>query len=116
MTPTVEGVWETKTYVVGGNGTPVDGVLFLTAGRWATLYFVPGEQGPWGSAEAGEYRFEGQRLTFMHRLIFQGGGGRPLQIDQQAAREEECAVVFAGDRLTISFPSGNHLHLERAAA
>jgi hypothetical protein len=109
----VEGVWQTETYVVGGNATPVDGVLFLTAGRWATLYFVPGEQGPWASAEAGAYRFDGTRLTFLHRLVFQGGGGRPLQIDQQSTREEECGVTLDGDRLKISFPSGNHLHLRR---
>ena len=115
MTQTVEGVWQTETYVVGGNGIAVDGVLFLTSGRWATLYFVPGDQGPWGSAEAGEYRFDGGRLTFLHKFVFQGGGGRPLQIDQNGAREEECAVAFDGDRLKISFPSGNHLHLRRAA-
>ncbi len=115
MTHSVEGVWQTETYVVGGNGIPVDGVLFLTAGRWATLYFVPGENGPWGSAEAGRYRFDGQRLTLLHRLVFQGGGGRPLQIDQHAEREEECGVGLEGDRLTISFPSGNHLHLRRSS-
>jgi hypothetical protein len=79
------------------------------------LYFVPGEQGPWGSAEAGEYRFDGHRLTFVHRLVFQGGGGRDVQIDQQASREEECRVAIDGDRLCISFPSGNHLHLRRTA-
>jgi hypothetical protein len=115
VTESVEGVWKTETYVVGGKATPVEGVLFLTSGRWATLYFVPGEQGPWGSAESGEYRFDGERLTFVHRLVFQGGGGRPLQIDQDAAREELCGVTFDGDRATISFPSGNHLHLRRAA-
>jgi hypothetical protein len=115
VSQTVEGVWTTQRYVVGGKETLIDGVLFLTGGRWATLYFVPGEQGPWGSAEAGRYRFDGQALTFRHRLVFQGGGGRALQIDQQADREERCAVVFEDDRLTIRFPSGNHLHLRRAA-
>jgi hypothetical protein len=111
----VDGVWETDAYVVGGTATPVTGVLFLASGRWATLYFVPGEQGPWGSAEAGEYRFDGERLTFVHRLVFQGGGGRPVEIDRQASREEECRVTFDGDTLQISFPSGNHLHLRRTA-
>ena len=115
MTDRVDGVWQTETYVVAGSATPVDGVLFLTAGRWATLYFVPGEQGPWGSAEAGEYRVSGDRLTFLHRLVFQGGGGRQLEIEQHASREEECGVTFDGERLKISFPSGNFLHLRRAA-
>ena len=116
MTDAVEGVWHTETYRVGGVEAPVDGVLFLTAGRWATLYFVPGEQGCWGSAEAGEYRFDGHRLTFLHRLVFQGGGGRPLHIDQHAEREEECEIVREDDRLTISFPSGNCLRLRRAVS
>jgi hypothetical protein len=115
VTGRVDGVWHTESYVVGGSATPVDGVLFLTAGRWATLYFVPGEQGPWGSAEAGEYRVNGDRLTFLHRLVFQGGGGRRLEIDQHASREEECGVTFEGERLKISFPSGNLLQLRRAA-
>lgn len=115
MSERVEGVWQTDTYIVGGKATPVDGVLFLTSEQWATLYFVPGEQGPWGSAEAGTYRFDGQRLTFLHRLVFQGGGGHPLQIDQQATREEECAVAFDGDTMKVSFPSGSHLHLHRIA-
>lgn len=116
MSGRVEGVWQTETYVVGGKATPVEGVLFLTTGRWATLYFVPGDAGPWGSAEAGEYRFDRGRLTFLHRLVFQGGGGRPLHLDQQASREEICSVAFDGDRLTIGFPSGNHLQLRRLAA
>lgn len=115
MSERVDGVWQTETYVVGGNATPVDGVLFLTSGRWATLYFVPGEQGPWGSAEAGDYSFDGRHLTFVHRLVFQGGGGRPLQIDQRAERKEICGVAFDGDTLKISFPSGNHLLLRRTA-
>lgn len=115
MSQTVEGVWTTETYVVGGKETSVDGVLFLTRGQWSTLYFVPGEQGPWASAEAGRFTCDGQTLTFHHRLVFQGGGGRSLQIDQHAAREERCRVTCADDRLTIDFPSGNTLHLRRVA-
>ena len=49
-----------ETYVVGGKETALDGVLFMTAGQWATLYFVPGDQGPWGSAEAGDYHCDGR--------------------------------------------------------
>ena len=113
MSSAVEGVWRTETYVVGGTATPVDGVLFFTDGRWATLYFVPGDQGPWGSAEAGRYRYDGGRLVFLHQLVFQGGGGRPVHIEQQASREENCEVAIEHDRLSIRFPSGNHLHLRR---
>lgn len=113
MNPALEGVWRTETYVVAGTARVVDGVLFFTDGQWVTLYFVPGEGGPWGSAEAGRYRYDGKRLVFLHQLVFQGGGGRPLQIDQQASREEECDVVLDHDRLTIRFPSGNDLLLRR---
>lgn len=115
MTQGVDGVWRTETYVVAGRSTPVNGVLFLTAGQWATLYFVPGDAGPWGSAEAGSYRYEDGTLTFLHRLVFQGGGGRSLAIDEHASREERCRTSLEGGRLTISFPSGNHLHLTRMA-
>jgi hypothetical protein len=111
----IEGVWAMETYVVGGKETALDGVLFMTAGQWATLYFVPGDQGPWGSAEAGDYNCDGQTLNFFHRLLFQGGGGREVQIDLQENRDEQCSVVFDGDRLTISFPSGNDLRLRRTA-
>ena len=115
MSSPVEGVWRTETYVVGGAAKAVDGVLFLTGGRWATLYFVPGEQGPWGSAEAGRYQYDCGRLVFLHQLVFQGGGGRPVHIEQQASREEECDVALERDKLTIHFPSGNDLHLRRLA-
>lgn len=115
MSAPVEGVWRTETYVVAGTEKTVEGVLFLTNGQWATLYFVPGEEGPFGSAEAGRFQYEDGRLVFLHQLVFQGGGGRPLHIDQQARREEECQIAIEGDRLTIRFPSGNHLHLRRMA-
>jgi hypothetical protein len=111
----IEGVWAMELYVVGGKETALDGVLFMTAGQWATLYFVPGDHGAWGSAEAGDYGFDGQTLNFFHRLLFQGGGGREVQIDLQENREERCTVAFDGDRLTIRFPSGNDLHLRRTA-
>lgn len=116
MTGAIEGVWRLESYAVGGVEKEVQGLLFLTAGYWSTLYFVPGGDGPWGSAEAGRYQHEGERLVFLHQLLFQGGGGRPLHIDQQANREEVCRVTFQGDRLSIDFPSGNRLHLRRTGA
>jgi hypothetical protein len=112
----IKGAWQTETYVANGTTHSVDGVLLLTADRWSTLYFVPFPDGVWGSAEAGAYAYDGTRLTFHHRLIFQGGGRRPLEINQSASRVEVCHARLEGDRFTISFPSGNLLHLRRVGA
>ena len=112
----IQGAWQTETYVAGGVTQALEGVLLLTADRWATLYFVPAPAGFWGSAEAGTYTYDGVRLTFHHRLMFQGGGGRPLEMSQSAERVEVCDVRLDGDRLAINFPSGNVLHLVRVGA
>lgn len=113
MTGALDGVWRLDTYVVGGQEQQVHGLLFLTGGYWSTLYFVPGDGGAWGSAEAGRYQFDGRQLVFLHQLVFQGGGGRPLRMDERADREETCQVTLEGGRLSIDFPSGNTLHLRR---
>ena len=110
----VQGAWQTETYVAGGVTHAVEGVLLLTADRWATLYFVPAPAGCWGSAEAGTYTYDGVRLTFYHRLMFQGGGGRSVEMSQSVDRVELCDVRLEGDQFTINFPSGNVLHLVRA--
>jgi hypothetical protein len=109
----IQGAWQTETYVANGATHSVEGVLLLTADRWATLYFVPFPDGLWGSAEAGSYAYDGTRLTFHHRLVFQGGERRPLEMNRSASRVEVCGVRLEGDRCSISFPSGNLLHLRR---
>lgn len=105
----LEGAWRTARYIVKANPTEIDGVLLLVDGCWSTLYFVGGPEGPWGSAESGTYEIHGTTLTFSHRLMFQGGGGRPLHITQTASHLEACPITFADDSLTIQFPSGNTL-------
>jgi len=112
-TDPVQGAWRTVRYVVKGSPTDIEGVLLLVDGRWSTLYFVPGADGPWGSGEAGSYEVDGRTLSFHHRLMFQGGGGRPLHITQEASHVEACPIAIAGDTLTIQFPSGNTLVCER---
>ena len=109
LSSTLEGAWRTARYIVKDNATDIDGVLLLLDGRWSTLYFVGGPDGPWGSAEAGAYEFDGRTLTFLHRLMFQGGGGRPLHITQTASHVEACPITLTDDSLTIQFPSGNTL-------
>ncbi len=114
MTPsrpasTPEGAWRTARYIVNGNATDIDGVLLLVDGQWSTLYFVGGADGPWGSAEAGTYEIDNNLLAFRHRLMFQGGGGRPLHVTQAASHVETCPITVTDDSLTILFPSGNTL-------
>ena len=109
----IEGAWRTARYIVNDVPTEVDGVLLLVDGRWATVYFVPGVDGPWGSGEAGAYELDGDRLSFHHRLTFQGGGGRPLHMTQEATHVETCPITIDEDRLTIQFPGGNTLICER---
>jgi hypothetical protein len=111
--PTLEGAWRTASYVVNGRPTDLDGVLLLVDGRWSTLYFVPGTEGPWASAEAGSYEVEGSTLSFHHRLMFQGGGGRPLLVTQAASHVEACPITLNDETLTIRFPSGNTLVCHR---
>ena len=112
-TPKVDGAWRTASYIVKGNATEIDGVLLLVDGRWSTLYFVGGPEGPWGSAEAGSYEVSGHTLSFHHRLMFQGGGGRPLHLTQAATHVEACPITLSGDTLTIQFPSGSTLVCQR---
>ena len=109
----IEGAWRTARYIVNGVATDIEGVLLLVDGRWATLYFVPGGEGPWGSGEAGAYDLNGDVLSFHHRLTFQGGGGRPLHLTQQATLVEACPITLDGDMLSIHFPSGNTVVCER---
>ena len=109
----IEGAWRTASYIVNGKATDVDGVLLLVDGRWSTLYFVGGSDGPWGSAEAGSYELKGHTLSFHHRLMFQGGGGRPLHLTQSASHVEACPITLNDDTLTIQFPSGNTLVCHR---
>ena len=109
LTSTLEGAWRTARYIVKDSATDIDGVLLLADGHWSTLYFVGGAEGPWASAEAGAYECDGRTLTFLHRLMFQGGGGRPLHITQAASHVEVCPITLTDDSLTILFPSGNTL-------
>lgn len=115
MAPGLEGAWQTEVYVVQGQPQPITGVLLLAANRWATLFFVPTQAGPWGSAEAGAYSVDGTRLTFHHRLVLQGGGDRELTVNPAANHAEACDVRLDAERCTISFPSGNELQLRRLA-
>ena len=111
----LEGAWRTERYSVQGQTHHIDGVLLLTSQRWATLYFVPTEAGPWGSAEAGLFTVSDDRLTFHHELVLQAGGDRALRLETKATHSETCHVRLDNGGCTIEFPSGNHLELRRIA-
>jgi hypothetical protein len=114
-TSALEGAWQIETYETAGAATAVNGVLLLIAGHWVTLYIASGAAGDWGSAEAGTYELHGDRLTFAHRQLLQGGGGREIVVTRNEERFEPCVVKLHGDRMRIDFPSGNALHLRRSA-
>jgi hypothetical protein len=109
----VEGAWRTESYIVNGQPTDVDGVLLLVDGRWSTLYFVTGPAGVWGSAEAGSFELSGHLLSFHHRLMFQGGDARALNMTQAATHIEVCPISIENDTMSIQFPSGNTLRCRR---
>lgn len=114
-TLTIEGAWRIESYVRNGETLSLTGVLFVTAGRWSTLYFIsqPDTHECWGSAESGRYDLKGDQLTFHHEFTFQGGGDKKLLIDLASATVEICRIVLTPEMLKIHFPSGNVIHCRR---
>ncbi len=114
-TVVIEGVWRMELHVCNGEAVPLTGVLFMTAGRWSTLYFIPqpGANECWGSAESGRYDVKGEQLTFHHEFTFQGGGDKKLMIDLASTTVERCTIVLTSEILKIHFPSGNVIHCRR---
>lgn len=114
-TLTIEGAWRIESYVRNGETLSLTGVLFVTAGRWSTLYFIsqPGTDECWGSAESGRYDLKDDQLTFHHEFTFQGGGDKELLIDLASDTVEICRIVLTPEMLTIHFPSGNVIHCRR---
>jgi len=112
----VAGAWQLESYAHDGVTTAVSGVLLLTDGQWATLYFVP-QSTPgqyWGSGESGRYKLDGDRLTFYHQYTFQGGGERPVRMELNSQVVEECRIELS-EVLTIYFPSGSIIRCRRRA-
>ena len=112
----IEGAWTVLDYAIGDSptATPVVGQLLFADGRWSTVYFVDeGPKGLWGSGEGGEYVREGDRLTFTHRLTFQGGAGKELITNPRNSRIEPCRITLDADTMVIRFPSGSRLRCRR---
>lgn len=121
------GAWTPETYVLSDGPTHrVEGKIFFTGRDWTVLFFVVDEEGRprRGSAEGGTYTLDGERLTFTHLYNASGGEavdglaaqGWTMRIAGRAeAATEPCRIEIAGDRLTIHFPSGNHMTFTRSS-
>jgi len=114
-TMVIDGVWRMESRVRNGEAIPLTGVLFMMAGRWSTLYFIPQPSANeyWGSAESGRYDLMGDQITFYHVFTFQGGGEKKLLIDLASTTVEICKIVLTPEILKIHFPSGNVIHCRR---
>lgn len=115
----LEGAWALQSYAMGQSptATPIAGQLLFAGGRWGTVFFVDeGAAGLWGSGEGGEYVRDGDRLTFTHRLTFQGGAGKALVTNAANDRVEPCTITLDAGSLVILFPSGSRLYCRRFTA
>ena len=121
----LEGVWAAETYALATGPThPLAGEIFFADGIWQVLFFVLDEDGTArrGSAEGGTYDRTESGVVFRHlhnlsvgeemaglaaselRLVTRGPEDAPL---------EPTDIRVEGDRLTLSFPSGNRMHFRR---
>ena len=124
---TIVGAWRPETYILrDGTRHDVDGYIFFTEEHWTVLFFVVDEGGTpqRGSAEGGTYDLEGDRLVFTHFYNLSGAN----EVEGLAAAEfrmritapedaasEPCRIELDGDRLTIHFPSGNHMTFRKVS-
>ncbi len=124
----IRGAWHPDTYILeDGTRHPVRGLIVFTDRDWSVVFLVaPDGHTPLrGSAEAGTYRLNGNRLVFSHLYNLSGGGAvegipeSPFEMnlhEATSAPSEPSTVELTGRRMTIRFPSGNAMEFERAAA
>lgn len=123
----LRGAWHTDRYILQeGTEHEVEGLIFFTETDWAVLFFVTGVDGEprRGSAEGGTYTADGRNLVFRHHYNLSYGDAvsglaeSPLRMslagDDDAAAEP-CELELEGDRLTLSFPSGNSMTFLRSS-
>lgn len=122
----LQGAWQLQSYLLkNGARRDVEGLLLFTESSWSVVFFIlDGATPERGSAEAGAYTLEGDRLIFFHRYNLSGGksiehvpGQSPIRMTARSkgeAVEEVCRVEMQDKGLTIYFPSGNQLVLVRA--
>lgn len=124
----IRGAWRPMIYQLeDGARHPVDGLIVFTETDWSVVYFVldgRGEPGR-GTGEGGTYTLEGDRLVFAHRFNVSGGRAMdglpaaPLSMVVRrgdGAQLEPSRIELSGDRLVISFPSGNRMEFRRSSS
>lgn len=122
----VRGAWAAETYYLhDGSVHEVRGHILFTERDWSVLFFVvDGNGAPMrGSAEGGTYTLEGDELVFTHIHNLSAGRGvgslpeSPLRMvtrdDASGASTEVTRALVERDRLTLYFPSGNHMAFRR---
>ncbi len=122
----IAGAWRPVAYqLYQGEREAVDGILFLNDGVWSVVFFVLDEDGEpvRGSGEGGSYAVDGDELVLTHRFILSAGQPvgemhpDPLRMelhgDGESAGVEKCSYTLTDDRLTLFFPSQNHMVFER---
>ena len=121
------GAWKTQTYTLKDGPTHnVEGMIFFTESDWSVLFFVVDDDGnpQRGSAESGTYELDGEALTFTH--LYNAAGGAAVEglaasewrmriNERRQAPAEATRIDLSGERLTIHFPSGNHMTFTRSS-
>ena len=122
----LRGSWKSQVYTLkDGTRHEVPGLIFFTTRDWTTLYFVLADGKPQrGSGEGGTYTLAGNELVFTHIYHLSAASEvtglppAPLRMEIHKAAEaptERCTVEVSGDRMTIHFPSGNHIAFARSS-
>ena len=126
--PSLVGAWDAREYrLSAGEVYGVAGRIVFTELQWQVLFFVLDDEGAArrGSAEGGTYQADGDRLTFRHELNLSAGDemaglpAAPLRMTVRGPADsvaEPARFAIVGDRLEISFPSGNTMSFERSAS
>ena len=122
------GAWKTQTSTLRDGPTHnVEGMIFFfTESDWSVLFFVVDDDGnpQRGSAESGTYELNGETLTLTH--LYNAAGGEAVEglaasewgmriNERQQAPTEPTRIDLSGERLTIYFPSGNHMTFTRSS-
>jgi len=127
QTGELRGSWHAETYVLADGQThEVSGQIQFAERDWLVLFFVMDSGKPArGSAEGGRYTLEGDRLTFEHLYNLSTGKAlsglaeSPLRMETRSRKGkgtmEAARVEIEGGRLTILFPSGNHMTFRRGS-
>jgi hypothetical protein len=110
------GAWKAVTYEINSVGHPMQGLFIFTKSYYsANVRFNLGS-GPVDDANgnAGPYARQGSRIVFTQWVqVHVRPGDKNTPVLSGAGPDEAADYRFDGDRLILSFPSGNRYILER---